>query len=163
MTKMKKTLLIAMLLFTYGAIAQVNVKKSSISTSGGSMTAGNKQVIFTIGEVNVQETDVGNTHLSEGFIGPDVAELIGIQDYGTLQGVQVFPNPVKDNVQIRLPESNTYEIRLFDLNGKELWTKQIEDADQAQYNLSRLQTGVYLLIVIDRKNKLSHIIKLQKA
>ena len=160
---MKKTLLIVMLLFAYSAIAQVTVKKSSISTSGGSMTAGNKQVIFTVGEVNTQETDVGNTHLSEGFIGPDVAQLVGIQDYGTLQGVQVFPNPVKDMVQISLHESNTYEIRLFDLNGKELLTTQIKDTDQAQYNLSRLQTGVYLLIIIDRKNKLSRIVKLQKT
>jgi len=160
---MKKILLIVLLLFLNSTIAQVEVKKSSISTSGGSISAGNKQVIFTVGEVNVQEADVGNTHLSEGFVGPDVAQLVGIQDYGTLQGVQIFPNPVKDRVQISLPESNTYEIHLFNLNGKELMTTQIEDIDHAQYNLSRLKTGVYLLVVIDRKNKLSRIIKIQKT
>ncbi len=160
---MKKLLLfiaISSITFSY---SQTELRKSSLSTGGGSASVGTTQVIFTVGEVAVQENTQGATHLSEGFIGPDVAQLVGIQDYGTLQGVQVFPNPVKDNVQINLPEDNTYEIRLFDLNGKELWTKQIENTDQAQYNLSRLQTGMYLLIVIDRKNKLSYIIKLQKT
>ncbi len=157
----KLLLLIAISSITLG-FSQTELRKSSLSTGGGSASVGTTQVIFTVGEVAVQENTQGTTHLSEGFIGPDVAQLVGIQDYGTLQGVQVFPNPVKDNVQINLPEDNTYEIRLFDLNGKELWTKQIEDANQARYNLSRLQTGVYLLIVIDRKNKKSKIIKVQK-
>lgn len=160
---MKKLLLfIAISSITLG-YSQTELRKSSLSTGGGSASVGTTQVIYTIGEVAVQENTQGTTHLSEGFIGPDVAQLVGIQDYGILQGVQVFPNPVKDKVQINLPENNTYEIRLFDLNGKELWTKQIEDVNQAQYNLSRLQTGMYLLIVIDRQHKLSRIIKLQKT
>ena len=160
---MKNILIIFTLLLTASGYSQTAVKKSSIDSGGATATSGNIGVIYTIGEVAVQENTQGTTHLSEGFIGPDVAQLVGIQDYGTLQGVQVFPNPVKDKVQINLPEDNTYEIRLFDLNGKELWTKQIEDINQTQYNLSRLQTGMYLLIVIDRKHKLSRIVKLQKT
>ena len=160
---MKKILLlIAISSITFG-FSQTELRKSSLSTGGGSASVGTTQVIFTVGEVAIQENTQGNTHVSEGFIGPDIATLVGIQDYGTLQGVQVFPNPVKDNVQINLPEDNAYEIRLFDLNGKELWIKQVENVEQTQYDLSRLQTGTYLLVIIDRKHKLSRIVKLQKS
>ncbi len=159
---MKNILLIFTLLLTAFGYSQTAVKKSSIDSGGATTTSGSTSLVYTIGEVAVQENTQGNTHVSEGFIGPDIATSVGIQDYGTLQGVQVFPNPVKDNVQINLPEDNTYEIRLFDLNGKELLNKQIKDTNQTQHDLSRLQTGVYLLIVIDRKHKLSRIVKLQK-
>jgi hypothetical protein len=150
-------------LFIIGAsFGQVALRKSSLSSGGGSATTGNLYMVYALGEIGVQEADAGNIHLSEGFVGPDITAIVGIEDYGILEGITVFPNPVKEHLNITLPQDNSYEIHLFDLTGKEVLTKNIENNNSAQYNLSRLKTGLYLLVIIDRENQLSATVKLQK-
>jgi len=144
--------------FVYGQIA---VKKSCISTSGGSYTNGNTTVTYAVGEVAVQENTQGNIHISEGFIGPDLLVATGIEDYGELYGINAFPNPVKDHLQIELPDEQNYEISLFDLSGKDLKNIFIEQSEY-QLQMSHLPSGMYLLVVIDRINKQAKIIKIQK-
>ena len=158
---MKKALFIITILLMYISTAQVSVKKSSISTSGGTMTSGSHEVIFTVGETNIQEVDTGNTHLSEGFIGPDIAEALGITDYGTLSGISVYPNPVKDDFTINLPQSGTYEVYLYNLQGKQILYRHVHGTQQ-NFNISRLTAAGYMLIVIDRDNKLKKSFKIIK-
>ena len=158
---MKKLLLITSLLIVYATTAQVELKKSSISTTGGTATAGNQQVVFTIGEINIQETDVGNTHLSEGFIGPDIAEALGITDYGILSGISIYPNPVTDRFSVNLPQSGTYEIYLYNLQGKQIFFRQTQRVKEI-FDISRLTAAGYMLIIIDRQNKLKKSFKIIK-
>ncbi len=159
---MKPLLLITILFFSYVATAQVALKKSSISTTGGSRSSGNQTVIFTVGEVNVQEADAGNIHLSEGFIGPDLTEALGITDYGILSGLSVYPNPVTNKFNINFPQGgNTYEVYLYNLQGKQIFFRQSQDIKQT-FDISRLTATGYLLIVIDRQNKLKKTFKIIK-
>jgi len=141
--------------------SQIDVKKSSISTGGGSTTVGTTQIIYSIGEVAVQEHAQGATHLSEGFIGPDMAQALGITDYGTLSGISVYPNPVTDRFNVSLPQSGSYEFYLYDLQGKQIFFRQVNDTQQ-NFDISRLTAAGYLLIVIDRENKLKKTFKIIK-
>lgn len=141
--------------------SQIDVKKSSISTGGGSTTVGTTQIIYSIGEVAVQEHTQGTTHLSEGFIGPDLAEALGITDYGILSGISVYPNPVTNRFNISLPQSGSYEFYLYDLQGKQIFFRQVNDTQQ-NFDISRLTAAGYLLIVIDRENKLKKTFKIIK-
>ena len=158
---MKKLLLITTLLFVFVATAQVALKKSSISTTGSTATAGNKQVVFTVGEVNIQETDVGNTHLSEGFIGPDISEALGITDYGTLTGIELYPNPVTNRFSVNLPQTSVYDFYLYDLQGKQIFSRQSQNIKES-FDISRLTAAGYMLIVIDRQNQLKKVFKIIK-
>ena len=158
----KKILLPALLLLTCITYGQTQIKKSAVSTGGGSATTGTVTVISAIGEVAVQEQSQGNIHISEGFIGPDIAIALGIQDYGILQGISVFPNPVQDNLSLQMQNTGNYEIFLYDINGKQLLHKQITAENQAVYNLANYAPATYLLIVIDRKNHLSKQFKIIK-
>lgn len=147
------------LLTGYG---QVDIKKSGLSSGGGSATVGNMQVIYTVGEVAVQENTQGNDHLSEGFIGTDILTAVDIEDYTELNGIAIYPNPVDTYLQIELPVEQDYEIYLFDLNGKQILQTGIDGNRYKQLNLSDLKTAVYMLIVVDRKNQKRKIIKIQK-
>ena len=158
---MKKLLLFTTLLFVFVATAQVELKKSSISTTGGTKTTGNKQVVFTVGEVNIQETDVGNTHLSEGFIGQDIAEALGITDYGILSGISIYPNPVTDRFSVNLTQTSIYDFYLYDLQGKQIFFRQTQRIKEI-FDISRLTATGYMLIVIDRQNKLKKVFKIIK-
>ncbi|PWI29541.1 hemagglutinin protein, partial [Flavobacteriaceae bacterium LYZ1037] len=44
------------------------IEKFSIDSGGASATAGGIEILYTIGEVNVQELSAGNIQVSEGFI-----------------------------------------------------------------------------------------------
>ena len=158
---MKNLLFVAFVLAVFGLQAQTTIQKSSISTSGGTMTSGNQEVIFTVGETNVQETDTGNVHLSEGFIGPDIAEALGISDYGILSGISLYPNPVTDLFSVSLPQNGNYEIYLYNLQGKQIIYRQSKDIKET-FDITYLNAAGYMLIVIDRKNKLTKSFKIIK-
>ena len=81
---MKKLLFFALLLSAN--INAQSIVKSSIDSGGASVTAGNIQVLYTIGEVMVQERSTGNIQLSEGFINPEVLLDIKISPIMLLQG-----------------------------------------------------------------------------
>ncbi len=68
---MKHIFLISGLFFTICLFSQ-SIHNSSIDSGGASSSNGNIQVVYTIGEVNVMESSVGNIILSEGFINPQL-------------------------------------------------------------------------------------------
>lgn len=87
--KTKITFLIA------GLIAMVvqgqSIEKFSIDSGGASASAGNIQILYTIGEVNVAERAAGNIQVSEGFINPIILS-ISVNPKVFLQGP--YMNPV---------------------------------------------------------------------
>ncbi len=159
MKKLVTLILLLLIGFTYG---QTQNKKSSISTGGGSAASGNTKLVYAIGEVAIQEQTQGNNHVSEGFVGPDIATLLGVTEYNVLQGIAIYPNPVQDQLNIRFETSGSYEIYLYDLNGKQLFKKHLIDNFEAGYDLSSYQAAVYFLFIIDRENKLSKQLKIVK-
>ncbi len=144
------------------SFGQTAVKKSNISTSGGSVTIGTMAMVYTVGEIAVQENTVGTIHLSEGFIAPDLLSALGVEQYTVLEGVNVYPNPVKNNLNITLPEKDDYELYLYDLNGKQIINTSVAEDSQLVLDLSMQKTGLYLLVIINRKNKTTTTLKIQK-
>ena len=159
---MKKLFTLILLLLTGFTYGQTQIVKSSISSGGGSAASGNTKLVYAIGEVAIQEQTQGNNHVSEGFVGPDIATLLGVTEYNVLQGISIYPNPVQDQLNIRFEISGSYEIYLYDLNGKQLLNQQITEENQAVYDLSGYAIATYLLFVIDRENHLSKQIKIIK-
>jgi len=161
MKKTKKIIIILFLLNISIGYGQVNIKKSSVSTVGGSATVGSTSLTYAIGEVAVQENTQGNTHLSEGFIGPDILQALGVEEFSELQGVKIYPNPVADYIHIDLSQSGNYRMYLFDLNGKLINDYQTVE-DTYDINVENLQAAVYLLIIVDNEHKLKSMLKIQK-
>ena len=159
---MKKLLTLTLTLLVSLSFGQTAIKKENISTDGGSQTNGTTTVVYTVGEIAIQENSNGTIHLSEGFIGPDIITALKIDNYTGLQGVNIYPNPVQTDLNISLPEYQNYEIYLYDLNGKQLINTIIEDDNQTKLDLSTQKTGVYMLIVIDRNQQKRGIYKIQK-
>ena len=66
-----------------------SIEKFSIDSGGASVTAGGIQMLYTIGEVNVQELSAGGISVSEGFINADLK--ISINPKLFLQGPILNP------------------------------------------------------------------------
>mgnify|MGYP003639809058 CR=1 FL=1 len=121
------------------------IEKFSIDSGGNSTSSGNIIVLYTIGEVNVQELNTGNILLSEGFISSDFGETLSIGDDNLIDNqLLLYPNPAKDLVTItNLPFEKT-EIIIFDINGKAIVTK-IVNTETARIDTSNFLNGVYLV------------------
>ncbi len=157
---MKTLITIIIFFILVSAAGQTVIKKSSLSTAGDSQTAGNTTVVYAIGEVAIQEQTQGNISVSEGFVGPDLS-VLGIEDYGDLNGIEVYPNPVEDIFTVSLSANRSYEFYLYDINGKQIWVKN-GDKQTQQFNIENLQSAVYLLVIVDRNHQKKKIVKLQK-
>jgi hypothetical protein len=68
---MKKNILILFSLLSQIALSQ-SIVKSSIDNGGATVNTPGIKMVYTIGEVNVQEVTVGNIGVSEGFVGPNL-------------------------------------------------------------------------------------------
>lgn len=74
----------------------------------------------------------------------------------TLEGVQVFPNPVEENFSIKLPPSvEKADLTLFDVFGREIITYR--DIDQSLVNLNRngVAAGVYYYVLKEDKGRMA--------
>ena len=68
-----------------------SIEKFSIDSGGDSKTVGGIEILYTIGEVNVQELSAGNIVVSEGFINPEVIVAIKIDPIAFFQGAYINP------------------------------------------------------------------------
>ncbi len=88
MLSKSKLIFLTVLLVSFISNSQ-NIYKSSIDAGGASASAENIQVLYTIGEIHVQELSSGNIQVSEGFVGPAFKIIIDPKLY--LQGPIVNP------------------------------------------------------------------------
>jgi len=158
---LKKVTSIFAFLLASTALGQTTIQKSSLDSGGMITTTGSVQILSTIGEIAIQEKTVGSTHLSEGFISPDIMSSVGIQDYANLDGILIYPNPVVDLLHISSKDTTSYEYHFFDLLGKEIALNQSNEL-QNEINVSFLSSGVYILVVVDHQNKSAASFKIQK-
>ncbi len=159
---MKHLLCMLFMLMAIHLQAQVGIKKSSVSTAGGSSNVGNIKLLYSIGEVAVNENTNGQAAISEGFVGPDLLASLGIENYHQITGLEVYPNPVKSKLNFSFPRDYNYQIYLYDINGKLISYTENDSNLTYRYNISHFKTGVYMLVIIDRKNQEYKSIKIQK-
>jgi len=142
------------------AWAQTGITKDCLSTGGGSSSAGNTLVIFTLGETAVNESTQATVHLSEGFINPGMTETAGVGDYsGDRNTVRIFPNPATDYIRFRFPAACDYQIQLFDLQGRQM-DNLFGTGTQNTMAVNLLPPGTYTLVVKNLTDKKFRVFKI---
>jgi hypothetical protein len=106
-----KTLLVLALLWSYSICSTAQtIEKFSIDSGGASVSAGNISILYTIGEVNVQELRTDQVQVSEGFINANFK--IKIDPKLFLQGPLLSPivtGLMNDNLRASLlPTTSPY-------------------------------------------------------
>jgi hypothetical protein len=131
------------------------IEKFSIDSGGNMASNSNITILYTIGEVNVQELNAGNIIISEGFISSDFGETLSI-GYEDSIGNQLllYPNPAKDLVIIDNIPHGEIQMIVFDVNGKELVSK-IANTQTARIDTSNLPNGVYI-VQFDHNGYITH-------
>ena len=68
--------------------------------------------------------------------------------------INVFPNPSNGSFTIDFDRANIKEIRLHDLLGNIIFCKQT--LNQTKFNIDNLQSGIYILSLIDNENRMTN-------
>jgi hypothetical protein len=161
-----RTFSILFVFFNFTLTAQTTIIKSSIDSGGNSISYADYKLIYTIGEIAIQESNEATFHFSEGFITPELLKSLTIEDYTQLFGVSFYPNPATDWVTIQFPEDSNIEVQAYDLNGKSVEIPKIEimeeNPNEVTLQLAHLSSAVYAIVVMDHQNKKYKHLKLIK-
>jgi hypothetical protein len=158
---MRNFLTFIALILSLSLFGQVGIKKSGIDSGGTSAQGGTLKMVYTIGEVAVQEKTTGTFHISEGFISPNLFNTVGTDEYTPIAGVNIFPNPTADVLTISFEKVSKYDISIFDLYGKLIQNKKTGDP-QTEIHVSHLSPGTYWIIIKDDANKTYAVYKIIK-
>ena len=159
---MKKLFTILIFLLAITGFSQTAIEKSSIDSGGATVSSGSLSMVYTLGEVAVQEMTIGNIHISEGFICAEKQNTLGIENHKLLEGITLFPNPATDYVNFNFTSIANYEILIFDFSGKQIFRTVSKQADQIRLPLKQYSPGVYLVMIKNNEKKLYNSYKLVK-
>ncbi|MDX1652367.1 MAG: T9SS type A sorting domain-containing protein [Brumimicrobium sp.] len=68
--------------------------------------------------------------------------------------LSIYPNPASDVVHVQLPQSVTRAVlSIRDMNGKVVQEQTLDSSEMIQFDLSRLERGIYILNVVSDENQ----------
>jgi hypothetical protein len=138
--------------FGQSVIAQP-VTSSTVNVTGGSATSGNYRFEWSVGEASAITT-MGNSNLivTNGFLQYEVQNQPLLNDILPWQPgeVKVYPNPVKDILEVNILHNLTgkIHIKLYFLDGRKIMDKEFDYNGMGaieRFNLGALAAGQYLL------------------
>lgn len=149
------------LMFLSAGISAQSISKQVIAPIGGTVSNGNNQLRFTVGEIVIggMTAEDGSFQLGNGYYPSLDLEVLSIDSPKTNLLVKVYPNPTKEVIFITHPSSNSFKVFISDLTGKVLLQKQV--GKKQPINIEKYPTGTYLINVIteDKKTNSYKIIK----
>lgn len=148
-----KSVFIVISVFFISTLLFSQEKLEVISSAGGDYSDNNISVSWTIGEPVISTLKQGDFVITQGFHQSKYI-VTSINETKIVPfEVNVFPNPTTDliNVKINQTDLKGYDIKLFDISGKILYSKNIK-SNNNQLDLSQYNAGQYILKVSNKKS-----------
>ncbi len=76
----------------------------------------------------------------------------GVQEKEGIEGLVFYPNPVRDYIKLYAPRTLLEYVRIMDLSGRLILSKDIGQENETRIPLEAIQPGVYLLEVDGANN-----------
>lgn len=157
---MNKFLLLTLFLYLIvnDSGAQVLLERQVMASGGGHASATGVILSYTIGEPAILTLTNASAILTQGFQQPAFI-TVGLPDpYTDLQSLNIFPNPVTDQLNISIQSSKSFEalISLFDLTGRLVMPEQLFPVMEnisllIRLDLQSLAPAAYLVRISDTK------------
>lgn len=143
---------IATLTFIF-VLSFIAFAQSSLVPTGGDAAGNGGSVSYSVGQIAVQTNSDGAVSVSEGVQQPYEISVVGIDNYPniTLNAV-LYPNPTQGNLQLVMSNeqlgmgNGQWLVKVFDSNGKYLFSKKIE-TEITDFDLLSYAPGTYYINV----------------
>ncbi len=138
------------------------ISKQVIGPSGATFKNENNKLNYTAGEVIVgaMTDEDGVVQLGNGYYPSLDLSTLNTESRELQLKVKVYPNPVTEAIIITHPTEQFFEVRISDINGKQI----LQTAHQKQQPLSvqTLTTGTYFITVTTKDSKQTNTYKIIK-
>lgn len=149
---LRKTLYSTLSVLSFSFIQAQTVTPTVIASDGGSYVNAQGQIEWTIGEPVSETFTNANNSITNGFHQPglDLATLIKEQRIN--QEILVYPNPVKENLEINFKgiKSGEYKLVMVDALGKLIYDTRISLSENVQnfhLKMNDVAAGNYFLSI----------------
>ncbi|MEP0113172.1 T9SS type A sorting domain-containing protein [Reichenbachiella sp.] len=122
---------------------------SIISTAGGSFTNDQIQLSWTLGGSVLDSYETGDINLSSGVQSEEATPFVlGMNESD--MAIQIYPNPVKDQLTLQFEEMGNFQVVISDLTGRQVYLGDIAYTNAQLLDISYLSIGAYILQVFDQ-------------
>jgi hypothetical protein len=98
------------------------------------------------------DVDTGERGMFLNYVVPDI---VSVEDTAAAPGIEVFPNPATDQLNIKFAKKSDYSVRMVDVLGNAVLESEIKSLDEAKINTGKLAKGFYILEIIDASERKS--------
>lgn len=127
--------------------------QEAIPATGGNATGSGGSVSYSLGQIAYTTSSGLGGSVARGVQQPYVISVVdGVDEPdGISLNYLIFPNPTTDFVQLKVEnfQSEILSYRLYDLNGKLLENKKINESE-TRINMRTLANSTYFLKIIER-------------
>lgn len=149
---MKNLLKVLIMFMSVHPLCAQTVTTTIFSSDGGYSSSAQGSIAWTIGEP-ISETYVSGAHITTmGFHQQEIELATLLQEQSSGQEILVYPNPVKENLQINFKgiSAGAYTLVMVDALGKLIFeseTSVSENEERFQIRLNEIAAGDYFLSV----------------
>lgn len=152
--------------FSISTTQAQSLKNETIASAGTKSTAGNGTVLkWTLGELIVGKLNGGSGgSLGHGHQIIHIQQTIAVENIkGLSVELNVYPNPTTAAIHIQVEDlpQNPLQVQLFDLNGKQLITTQLQE-NSTILSVEHLPNGTYILNIKDKLSQAQNSYKIIK-
>ena len=149
----------ALTLLLLGAVGLCRAQ-TLIGTSGATVSNSNLSVSYSIGEIATASLQDAQMSITQGFQQPRYTVLTAVNSlFDAHYTLSVFPNPVRDELNVKTDYKDFVQYVIYDLSGK---TVQSGVFSNNVIGLARMTPGSYLLQLQAKDPQFSKSIKLVK-
>jgi len=131
--------------------------QQAVPAAGGNAAGSGGTVAYTVGQTSYMTQTDGNTTITQGVQQPyEISLVTGIEYTGSITlECSVYPNPTSDYVILKVgnEELSTLSVQLFDLNGRLLLSKKVEN-NETTIPMQGLLPSTYFLKVNDNQKEI---------
>tara|TARA_R110001592_G_scaffold23435_4_gene91849 strand:- start:383 stop:865 length:483 start_codon:yes stop_codon:yes gene_type:complete len=138
--------------------------QQAILSSGGNASGNGGTSSYSIGQIFYETNNGSKENIVQGVQQPfEISAVLGLEEPLDISyNFLVYPNPTTDflNLTISQIENKKFIYQVFDLNGRLLFHKKMEN-NNSEIRMNQLANAVYLLKIFENK-KLIKIFKIIK-
>lgn len=143
---MKKILILFAWIFSSTFCFSQSLIPTVVGSTGAFGTSASGNIDWTVGEM-MTETFNGGNSITQGFHQPWVNIATSVSTLPSVSEFDVYPNPVSDylNVHFFGADNSSYTFDLYDVQGRIVFSKSIEDLSLNVIPMGNLNVGIYYL------------------
>ncbi|MEM7375135.1 MAG: T9SS type A sorting domain-containing protein [Bacteroidota bacterium] len=161
-------LFIALLVVGNSYLSAQSLDRFVIGSTGGEAIGTTVHLEYTVGEVATQTLDNGTFVLNQGFHQTNPPFNTSIERTQIRVDYSLYPNPTHDivNLKLELERPTDIVVELLDIRGRrsnipaQSWSNQQQI--QAQFDLSTLPTGLYLMTIRGKSGEVAQSLRIEK-